>query len=397
MSRTARGAITLVDLADGSSPVSAYLSNENHTFSASEAGVVSNLSSYSGNVELFIGSLKATYKTSGSITVSDDNFYKIKPYVSTNPTATDTRQTSGESEWALAIDASGNITVSAATTGADTADLQATFKVVIEYKHPTRNSVDTVSLDLSLSKVTQGQASNVVNLTANQQYFTSDFGGTLDSGTGENNSIVIAITTSGNPGNRTYATSLNGESFSNKSSTSLSAGGIANFATNTGPSYTFSAVVGSPISSTATALQISKDNLGNDNDTLTIKASGANGGTDFVTITKVRRGRQGSDAIVVTVSSNQGGAAFKNNSGDTKTLSVKVYDMADGTDITGNVTNYKWLRDGVQVNVTSQSDRTVVATGGVAANGVNYTTIDVQPDDVDDGSSNEFTCEVTVS
>ena len=43
MARQARAQQTIVDINDGVNPVVAFATNENHTFSASETGVVSNI------------------------------------------------------------------------------------------------------------------------------------------------------------------------------------------------------------------------------------------------------------------------------------------------------------------------------------------------------------------
>ena len=43
MARIAVGAITIADIADGGSPIAAFLTNENHTFAAGTNGTISSI------------------------------------------------------------------------------------------------------------------------------------------------------------------------------------------------------------------------------------------------------------------------------------------------------------------------------------------------------------------
>ena len=382
MSRIARGAVTIVDINDGSNPISAVLTNQNHTFPANESGTVTAATRqlFSTGAIVYIGKTLATLSTDGTLA---NNEYRIKPVGTEN---IDTRITSGVG-WTIAVDANtGLLTVTAIpTTNVNT----CTAAVVIEYKDPAQNTNGTIELTLTLARVNEGAGGSVINLSATSQTFFADFGGTFFTGEGVNPDIIMVVDTGGSPGAQTYEVSQNGNPFTAVTTASNTEGGIKGFDGDLSGEFTETGT----ISTTADRLLISKDNLGT-NDTLTVKVSGANGGVDVVTIMKVREGDKGAAAINVSIASSTGGTVFKNNSGTAKELSVSVTDSKDGTSLTP--TSYQWFKNGVQVNVTSATNRTVVQTGGEAANGAAYPTITVGPQDVTDSSAEEFSCIVTV-
>jgi hypothetical protein len=379
MSRIARGAVTIVDINDGSNPISAVLTNQNHTFPASESGTVTTATRelFQTSAIVYIGKTLATLSTDSSLS---NNEYRIKP-VGTG--SLDTRITSGEG-WAISVNsATGVLTVTTIPSDVST----CTAAVVIEYKDPAQSTTGTIELTLTLTRVNEGAGGSVVNLAANSQTFFADFGGTYLS-TG-NPDIEVIVDIGGSPGSRSYQTSQNGNPFTGITTASNNEGGIKGFSDVLTGSFTTSG----NISGTAVRLLISKENLGT-NDTLALKVIGDNGGVDVVTIMKVREGDTGAAAINVAITSSTGGTVFKNNSGTAKVLSVVVTDSKDGNTLTP--TSYQWLKNGSQIYVTSSSDRTVVQSGGEAANGANYPTITVGPEDVADNSSEEFSCIVTV-
>lgn len=379
MSRIAQGAVTIVDINDGSNPISAVLTNQNHTFPANESGSVTTATRelFSTKAVVYIGNVLATLSTDSSLA---DNEYRIKPVGTGN---TDTRILSGQG-WSISVAAStGILTVTTIPSDVST----CTVAVVVEYKDPTQTTSNTIELTLTLSRVNEGAGGSVVNLSATSQTFFADFSGTfLSSG---NDDIVIVVDTGGSPGSRSYQTSQNANPFSGVSTASTNIGGIKGFSDSLSGDFTTTG----NLSGTASRLLISKDNLGT-NDTLAIKVSGDNGGVDVVTVMKVREGDTGAAAVIVTINPDNGGTVFKNNSGTAKELTVAVTDAKDGSLLTP--TNYQWFKNGNQVNVTSSSDRTVVSTGGEAASGPNYPTIIVGPEDVTNGAAEEFSCIVTV-
>ena len=132
---------------------------------------------------------------------------------------------------------------------------------------------------------------------------------------------------------------------------------------------------------------------------MALRISGASGGQDTVTVFRVDQGDDGEDSIIVAVTSNNGNI-FRNAAGTAKTLTATVTDAGTGTTPTGTIT-YTWERSGSgavsagTVQVTSQSDRTVVASGGVTAENGDFPSIIVGAEDVD--TEEAFTCIVDVS
>ena len=107
MSRIAQGAVTIVDINDGSNPVSAVLTNQNHTFPANESGSVTTATRelFATKAIVYIGSVLSTLSTDSSLA---NNEYRIKP-VGTG--STDTRVLSGAG-WGISISAlTGVLTV----------------------------------------------------------------------------------------------------------------------------------------------------------------------------------------------------------------------------------------------------------------------------------------------
>ena len=129
---------------------------------------------------------------------------------------------------------------------------------------------------------------------------------------------------------------------------------------------------------------------------MAIRVSGASGGQDTITLFRVDQGNNGNDAIIVNVVSSNGNI-FRNGAGAAKTLTAMVYDAGTGSQLTSGV-SYTWTRSGSgsvsagAVRVTSSTNRTVVATGGVEASGTEYQTIIVGEEDVD--TEEVFTCTV---
>lgn len=380
MSRIARGAITIVDINDGSNPISAALTNQNHTFAANASSVVDTATRdlFETGAVVFIGSTKATLNTDGTVI---NNQYRIKPVGSG---AEDTKILTG-SGWAINVNATtGKLTV---TTIPSTTAYTCTVQVAVEYKDPNIGTKGVILLSLTLTKVNEGAGGSIISALPDKQAFFADFGGSF---IGSNNGdAILVIETEGTPGAQSYQTSQNGNAFATVTTASNSIGGIKGFDTDLTGAMTESGT----ISNQAQRLLISKENLGT-NETLAVKIKGANGGADVVSFIKVRDGETGASAINVALTSSVGGNAFKNNGGSPKTISVVVTDAKDGSALTP--TNYQWLRNGTQVNVTDSSNRTVVQAGGVAANGSAFSTIIVGPEDVTDNSSEEYSCIVTV-
>lgn len=376
MARTARGAVTLIDVNDGANPITAYLTNENHTFAATSAGVVSGVSDFSTNLTVFVGGTQATYNT----TTSTPNTFRITS-VAYQGTSTGWGTPTANAMGVVTIPSIGNSAVAST-------QILITFSVTNE----NGNVNSGLTAIVTLSVVREGSGGAIVSMIANRQDFRANNAGTLNDG---QSNIIFTIDTQGNTGNLVVQTSIDGAAFVTQTTTGTGAGNIAAYDVDTSGNVE---TTGS-IPNAFARLAVSSANLGNAANTLAVRVAGATGGQDTISIAKVRDGAEGAAAIIVNVSSDSG-TVFRNAAGAAKVLTATVFDAADGTQITTGVT-YNWSRSGSgsvpagTVRVNSAMDRTVVPTGGVEANGTAFNTITVGPEDTT--ASEQFTCEVTVS
>ena len=355
MARQARNEITITDVNDGTNPITGFMSNANHTFVANTAGTVSAVASFSSTLNVFVGSVQATYVASIGTTANTFTITGVS-YVGT------------PMGWGTPARSNDTITIpSIAQSHATEAVIRVTYSV----RTPT-TTLTGLTVDISLSIVTEGAGGAVVQLTPNRQTFTADPSGTADSGQG---AVEIGVAVQGNVGNLTVQVSQNGGAYVTRTSTNAGQGHIAGFDTDeTGAFQT------GTIPTSFARLQITSANLGT-NDSMAIRVVGASAGTDTVNVFKVRQGTPGEDAIIVSLTSSDG-TVFRNAAGNAKVLTATVTDAGTGMTPTGTLT-YTWTRaNGTPVRVTSATDRTVVSSGGVLASGTAFTTITVGPEDV---------------
>ena len=111
-------------------------------------------------------------------------------------------------------------------------------------------------------------------------------------------------------------------------------------------------------------------------------------------------GADGDSSITANILSNEGNI-FRNAVGPDKELSAFVFDNGTGEELTNPESPatpfifYTWRRaNNAIVRVTSQTDRTVISSGGVEANGSGFPDIVVDAGDVD--TQETFTLEVEV-
>ena len=375
MARSATGAITLTDVADGGSPISAVLSNENHSFAAAAStGAVSTAEKdeFSSLPQVFIGTTTGTYKNSTVTTAGADvNKFSLGTI------------TSSSTGWSLSKDsATGELTMNALPTG--TSNKSTTLTIPITVNDGSSN-LKTVTLNLTLNKAIEGIGGAIIILTANKQFFQYDASTNLAPSV--QGDIIIDVETQGLVGTLTPNISVNGGAWG-----TLSQGTGADQA--------------KAIATGTSSITISTDNF-DDSDTIAIRVAGATGGTDTVSIVRVRDGVQGASALVVDLLSNDGNI-FKNNAGSDKTITAQVLDMQTGSFLTHVGTgsgqlqvHYNWQRSdagGTEADVqVASGTRDVVSSGGVSADGDGNATIVVGPVDIADNSSTQFKCEVTVT
>jgi len=362
MARVASNEITITDISDGTNPIIAFTTNANHTFAALANGTVTNVTGFTSTLVVFVGQTQASYV---STIGSTPNTFSI----------TSAAYVGSSTGWGTPSNNNGTITIqSISATAAISVTLRLTFDVV-----PTSTTTPVTGLtqDITLSVVKEGAGGQVFQITPSSQTFFANSSGTLNAS--QPNSI-LGIESQGTTGNITLATSINGAAFITQTATSTAQGGIAFYDADT--SGTVSTTGTFPVTQNGIKrLAIAQTNLGNTGSTLTIKITGATGGSDAITIFKVQEGAPGTGAIIVSVTSSDG-VVFKNSAGTEKTLTANVIDVDTGAAPTTAIT-YTWTRAaGAGVRVTSQTDRTVISTGGVLASGTGFPDIKVGAEDV---------------
>ena len=394
MARTAAGQLTVVDISDGIDPIVAFATNENHTFSANEAGTITQATreGFVSGVRVFVGQSTAAFTTAASLTanVEDTPQYRVASVSYINASGTVVTPTGWGTLNVGTVDGNASITVGSIGT---TAEPNVTVRVRLQVRNNRGTVISNVDTIITLSIVRNGAGGQIVELITTGQSFRADAGGTTINDGTINPDVIISIETQGSTGNITIATSTNGGAFTTRASTNAGVGQIAGYDTDGSGAFTTGTF---PTAQNGVQrLQITRANFGN-NRAMAIRVSGASGGQDTITLFRVDQGTAGNDAIVVNVVSSNGNI-FRNGAGAAKTLTAMVFDAGTGSQLTSGV-EYTWTRSGSgsvsagTVRVTSSTDRTVVASGGVEASGTAFSTIIVGEEDVD--TSEVFTCTV---
>jgi hypothetical protein len=377
MARIAVGAITIADIADGGSPIAAFLTNENHTFAAGTNGTISSieLAVFTTTVSIFLGTTAGTFKSTTVTTAgSDANKFSIGTI------------TTSAATWATTTNAStGAITLTAAPTG--TSNLGTTLTVPVTV-NDTSATLKNITLVITLSKQLAGAGGQIVQMTANKQHFQFDEYAVL-SPAGQNN-ITLTIDTQGATGALVAQKSIDGGVY-----TTLAQGSGAGFA---------SAIDIDGLNANDNIV-ITPTNFGTSN-TMTVRVTGANDGSDSVSLVRIRDGVRGASSLFVALSSSDG-TLFKNNAGSAKTITCEIWDQIDGSAVTHVGTsvgqrsvNFNWQRvdaGGSNADVFVTTGTRVVSATGDSADGYAATTLIIGPEDISDNSSTQFSCEVTVT
>jgi hypothetical protein len=372
MARVASSELTLIDVTDGTNPVVAFLTNENHSFSQTESGTVNNVAGFVTQLIVYEGQTQANYDTNDSLANGEFRITAAN-YVET------------ATNWGAPVINHTNGSVTIPSIGAIT-EKQVTLEITFSYKNSLGNTTTGLKKSCTLSVLQQGAGGLVIDLSPNTQIFTADANGVLDSGQSD---IIISVSTQGSVGNFSYSTSLNGAAFVSKTSTATTVGNISGYDNNDSGTK----LTGALPSSNLARLFISSSNLGNSNNTLTVKLTGANGGADFITIYKAIKGDTGAHALIVVIESNNG-TVFKNSAGSAKVLTCRVYDANTGSEITSGVT-YTWSRSSNSNLYVNNTTARLVQSSGVLLTAGNYPTITVGPEDV--ATTERFSCTVSVA
>jgi len=253
----------------------------------------------------------------------------------------------------------------------------------------TSSSLKSITLVISLSKQVAGAGGQIVQMTANKQHFQYDEFSVLSPST--QGDITLIMDTQGATGALTAQKSIDGGAY-----TTLAVGSDAGQA---------SSIDIDGIGDNDTIV-ITPANFGTAN-TMTVRVSGTNDGSDSVSLVRIRDGVRGASSLFVAINSSDG-TLFKNNSGSAKTITCDVWDQVDGSSVTHVGTSpgqrsvhFNWQRvdaggTSADVFVATASNRQVSATG-VSADGYGASTLVIGPEDIADNSSTQFSCEVTVT
>ena len=382
MPRVSRGQETLIDINDGINPITVFMSNQNHTFSASTTGTVLNRTGFESTVNAFVGQTQATQVSS----LSSNNTYTVSAayYGTASGWGTPTITT---------VNSQAKLTIPSIT---DTATKDVIVRLTITVRNELGNDT-TITTDVTLNIVQSGAGGVIVEMTTTGQAFRANESGTVTNDGTINPDVVMTISTQGTTGSISFATSINGAAFVGQSATGAGLGSIAAYDNDS--SGTISSTGTLPTTQNdVERLLITRANFGNSR-TMAIRVSGANGGLDTITLFRVDQGNTGEDAILVDITSNNGNI-FVNSTGTAKTLTANVIDSGTGVAPSTAIT-FTWTRSGSgsvsagNVRTTSSTDRTVIASGGVQATGTAFSNIIIGAEDVD--SSEVFTCTVSVA
>jgi len=343
MARSAIGAVSITDVKDGIHPISMVLSNQSHTFAADTTGAVTTGEKAQFSCELFvyIGDTRATYSTAASPANGTYNVSLTK--------------TDGWDYETSVV--SGQLVVKVKTVPTGVTNKTGTITLSIVVENLVGNST-TMEAVISLAKAIEGANGAIVELTPSRQTFQFDEAN--DSNDGD---ITIPIRAIGNVGTLSAQYSRNGAT----SWSALAVGTAANKAK----------VIDIDGANNNDQIVISKANFGT-SDIFTVKVTGGTGGSDIVSIIKIQDGSTGPASLFVSIKSSTQGFIFKNNAGTTKTLTARVYDMKDGSEITSGVT-YQWYKNSVSMS------------------GKTSKTLSVTASDVVNGGSDEFSCQISAT
>ncbi len=376
MNKIGIGAITLTDVMDGINPIVFQLSNESHTFVADQNGLIGDAekATFDCFADTYIGETKATYTET---VITDDNKADMKSKYNVTVTSTNGAWTSAQ------VSETGSVKITMDVVPTGTVEKSTTLEVAFKAVNKVGNIVEGTRI-ISITKGIQGVDGVAVRLEADHNYFLTDSAGNFNN---PSDQVTIRIKTIGDVGALTATMTKDG-------------------GTATSIDLTQADDDDDGYNDTNLVLKANDADDGTpffgDSDRVTISVSGdaASTASDVITIARVKAGKKGEAAITVFVGSSEKGTIFKNGSSDThkKTLTAKAFDMETGNELTADLT-YAWKTRndaGDLVSVYVDDTANVVpadTTDAVVAAGVS---IIVGSEDVPDGESAEFTCDVTV-
>jgi hypothetical protein len=169
---TARGVVTITDITDGLPTISIIQSNENHTFPATSAGVVSatDRNNFTNDILVLVGADQAAYVT---ITPTANNTYTVgTPTVTPAAGVTPVFTSASVTE----IDGAGAINIARMTISAmnDTTTVQS-VRVSVPVIVRRLNQNVTINVEVTFSKAVGGSASSLTINGTRQNFLFNDY------------------------------------------------------------------------------------------------------------------------------------------------------------------------------------------------------------------------------
>ena len=393
MARQATGAITITDVADGTSPISAFLSNQNHTFPASTDGAIvsGDVDNYSTAVRVFIGSTEAAFNNTATTDAAMANStYRIALNSGNNTNGAVVVGSGWPTGNTWPVSTTGT-PVHAVVTGPATAVSNTSAdSALLTINLRVKNSLGTISLlslEVTFNKAIAGSGGDIVQLDANKQFFTADSAGTFAPAAQDD--VIVNIYTQGSPGAQQYYISQAGAGFVQRTTAANTIGNIKGFDTNRSGAFTTTGT----ISTSAQRLTLSTANMGT-NASFTLKVTGSTDskGNDVVSFVKVQTGAAGAASLTVVIESSTT-TTFSSGDQADKTLTARVYDAGTGSEITSNLT-YSWKLGDTAANnvkIDNTTDRNVSNTG------VDATTQTIIVGATDVTNSQQYSCVIQAS
>ena len=367
MAFSVTGVVTVTDVRDGVTPPSVLLTNESHTFAATAGGIIVDMSGFSCEAQVYVGTDAYTYTTNASPTGT--TFTIVSGSIAVLPSNADL---------SVSVSSTGEITVSdggGSATGFDDDDTinNVTITIPVKIAGISANINKVITLSKSL-----GGSAPLVRIESNTQTVEYDQEGDI----ARTDNIVIT------------ANELNFNDHAN-----------ATWEYRAGSSGAFSALSGTGISisqsssnddpEVATITPAAFNTLvGSSNRSITVRAR--RGGTstapqyyDQITIAKVF---DGASAISVVISPTSGSTILRSDT-DVVVLRADVY--KSGTLLTPGSWTYSWSKDGTVL--TSANQATLTGATQQTGEGYNQRSLRVEGDGITDNTASLFSVTVTES
>ena len=202
MARQAAGQLTIVDISDGIDPIVAFATNENHTFSASEDGTVTQATreGFASGIRVFVGQTAAEYTTAASLTQGVENMpqYRIISTQYVDGSGTQVVPTGWGTISAGTVSNNASITVNSIGT---TATPNVTIRVRLQVRNNRGVVISNIDTLITLSIVRNGAGGQIIEITTTGQAFRADSGGTVIDDSTTNPDVILNIETQGTTGN----------------------------------------------------------------------------------------------------------------------------------------------------------------------------------------------------